>query len=256
MIGRPTVPVDQMDRNIEYARSLGLPSIQGRARTCSGPLHVIGGGPSALRFVETRPKGDVWAINGTCTWLRGEGFDPVFFSCDALPMVAEFARGARRALIAEQCDPSVYDVLLKGGADITTFECNHGEVVMSGSTTATATPVTAITLGYAPVTFWGCEGNYELDRTHADRHEPRAEELIVEVGSQQFRTAPDFLKQCEELARFFALEREHNPNGPPVFLEESGGLLRAMIEHGDDHRVVWLSNKMIETIVKRPAEAA
>ena len=250
LIGRPVIPADQMDRNIALARARGLPTIKGRARTCSGPLHVIGGGPSARRFLELRPHGEIWAINGTCTWLREAGFDPVFFSVDALPMVADFARGARRAVIAEQCDPSVYDALR--GADIVTFACNHGEVVITGSTTATATPATAIELGYAPITFWGCEGSYERSRTHADRHEPRAEELVVEVGGELFLTAPDFLKQCEELAAFFGIEQRRQ-GMPPIFRDESGGLLRAMIEHGCDYDVKWLSNKMIETLTPEAA---
>lgn len=250
LIGRPVVPADQMDRNIELARARGLPTIKGRAGTCSGPLHVIGGGPSARRFLELRPPGEIWAINGTCRWLMDAGFDPVFFSVDALPMVADFARGAQRAVIAEQCDPSVYDALR--GADITTFECNHGEVIMTGSTTATATPLTAIELGYAPITFWGCEGSYWDGQTHADRHEPRAAELVVALAGKEYLTAPDFLVQCEEMAAFFALEREHNP-GPPVFREESGGLLRAMIEHGTDYDVKWLSNGMIATLIPEAA---
>ena len=274
LIGRPVVPADRLQANIDRCRSLNLPTVKDRRGTRTGPLHIVGGGPSSRRWLgnyrgitdyrepvktqfATLPpvEGDVWAINGTCPWLRSEGIEAVFFSCDALPEVAEFARGARWAVVAEQCDPSVFDVLLEGGADIITFDCAHGEIVGTGSTTATATPMTGAILGFRQFIFYGCEGSYERGRTHADRHEPRAEELVVELGGEEFLTAPDFLKQCEELSAMFHMERRESP-GTRVFQELSGGLLRQMIEHGHDYAIRWLSPTMRANIEQTMKELA
>jgi len=276
LIGRPVVPADRLDANIAYCRSLGLPTVQDRTGTRSGILHIVGGGPSARRYTDhyrgitdyrepykTRyasmqpVRGDVWAINGTCSWLRSEGIVAVFFTCDALPEVAEFAKGARWAVVASQCDPAVFDTLLEGGADITTFDCAHGKIIGAGSTTATATPMTGFTLGFKQVVFYGCESSYPRGETHAYRHEPRPEEIVVSLGGESFLTAPDFLKQAEELSTLFHMEQEHNPgHGAKVFSELSGGLLRQMIEYGHDYELEWVSQAVADNIAATPQEEA
>lgn len=268
LIGRPVVPADRLYANIDSARARGLPTVQDLRGTRSGTLFVVGGGPSAKDYladfhgisdfrvpratdygVLPAVKSDIWAINGACRWLASEDIEAVFFSCDALPEVAEFARGARRAVIATQCDPAVYDALLSNGAEIVTFDASHGEIIGSGSTTATATPMTALIMGFRQVVFYGCESSYAQGKTHAYHHEPRAEEIIVELGGETFLTAPDFLKQAEELSALFHLERQNNPYaGPRVFSENSGGLLRQMIVHGHDYNLKWVSQSVANNI--------
>jgi hypothetical protein len=248
IIGRPVIPADQMYRNIACAKSLGFPSVKDRQGTKSGPLAVVGGGPSVLGYIdEIRGYGqNIWAINGTCSWLRNYGIDSVFFSCDALPQVVGQARGAKRAVIATQCDPEVFRALKD--VDVTVFDATHGEIIGSGSTTATATPMTAAIMGYRPIVFYGCESSYPENRTHAYIHEARDFEMIVKVNGQSYRTAPDFCKQAEELSALFRLERESGVQGNPVFMERSGGLLRAMIEHGDDYELEWVSHELVQNI--------
>jgi hypothetical protein len=243
-----------MASNIAHSRSLGLPTIAERRGTKSGPLAIVGGGPSAMALVdEIRGYGaNVWAVNGTCAWLREHGVEAVFFSCDALPMVADQAKGAKRAVVATQCDPGVFEALKD--ADVTVFDATHGEIIGSGSTTVTATPMTAVLMGYRPITFYGCESSYAMGRTHSYVNEIRDLEMVLTLGGLKFRTAPDFCKQAEELSALFRLERENNP-GFPIFCERSGGLLRAMIQHGDEYELEWVSQILADNI-KSVMEAA
>lgn len=233
-IGRPCIPPGQFERNVAHSQKLGLRSL---SAVGLGPLLVVGGGPSAAQHLDEFRGAEILAINGACGWLRQAGIASTFFTLDALPEAARWAEAASRAIVAASCDPAVFAAL--EGADVTVFDARPGKTVLSGTTSATAAPVVGLTMGYRPVIFYGCEGSYPPDRTHAYFNEPRIEEFDVKIGGTVYRTAPDFLYQSIELAAIF---RAVNELDPDLLQEHSGGLLRAMLEHGDDYDIVWMSD--------------
>jgi hypothetical protein len=208
-------------RNEAYAGSLGFPRLgkAGRPRVA-----VIGGGPSVgTKIDELRAwDGDIWAINGAHQWLRSHGIDSTFFSIDALPAVAKSCEGARRAVLATCCDPSVFNSLsdaevsaVKIGPD---FEC--------GATSATTAPTIACEMGCREMSFFGCESNYGLN-THvycgAAQH---GSMILVRCNGEEFLTAPPYFLQAEMLAAIIRA-------APAVFKDKSGGLLSAMVADPD-----------------------
>jgi hypothetical protein len=209
-------------RNEAYAGSLGFPWFgrAGRPR-----LAIVGGGPSIARKIDAlrRWDGDIWAINGAHNWLRDKDINSTFFSIDPKPIVAKCCAGAKRAVLATCCDPSVFDALK--GADITAVKIGPGGLE-NGPTSATTAPVIATEMGYRQLTFFGCESSYG-DITHAYHGDVAYGSLLqVACNGESFLTNPAFFMQAEMLA---ALIRE----APSVFKDESGGLLSAMVADPD-----------------------
>lgn len=208
--------VDWADRqrNIDRCRALKRPKISGPA------LAVVGGGPSIQNHIETLRnwRGDIWAVNGAFHWLRRNGVNAAFYTCDAAPDVAKFARGAERAICGDVCDPKVFE------------KCPNAEVFefsarTPGPTSTTTTLVTGIDAGFSSIAYFGCESSYE-DRTHIYQDMPVPHLLKVRCGSADYLTEPEFLLQAEVLSAAIRA-------APHVYSQASGGLLEAMVEHGD-----------------------
>lgn len=202
--------------NESYAKSLGFPKIG----LAEGPLAVVGGGPSIVgRLGELRAfDGEVWAINGAWKWLRGQGVDAVFFSVDQNPVVADMARGARKAVLAMCCAPDVFDTIpnieaaLIGGLNGTP----------TGPTTATAAAFLAITKGHTQITYYGCESSYLNGKHHAYNDVNPGELIKVVCGGEEFLTKPGMMMQAEHLGAQIRA-------AGGVLKERSGGLLAAYI---------------------------
>lgn len=231
------LPVSDEDvaRNIRNAFTLDLPNYR-EMRARKPRLAVVGGGPSINSHIDELKAwdGDIWAINGAFGWCDSRGIDAVFLAVDPHPIVAKWARGARRALLETRCDPSAFDELKD--ADVYLFDIGTEGGIAARGSTATAAPHLAIRMGYREVTFFGCESSYPPGASHAYRDEAREDQLIVEVGGVDYLTAPDFHIQAEELSNYI--------RQIPEFLKErSGGLLRAMLEHPnpDDRHIRWIS---------------
>ena len=236
IVGQLPVSVEQCLENIEHANTLALPTFR-RGEASHKRLVVVGGGPSAKAHVKTFKDFDgtvdIWAINGMWKWLKDNGVSSTFLAIDPHPIVNQWIQGCDRALLSTVCDPSVFETMQ--GRDVTVFEIGEGKV-RSGSSTATCCPDLAFKMGYRSVTFYGCESSYVQQQSHAYMHEPRTEEMLVECGGKFYLTAPDFYMQAGELSRCI---REI----PEFLREESGGLLRAMIEN-DTHGIRWVSDEM------------
>lgn len=221
--------------NIRHAEALGIPLIPRVLAPVPRPLAIVGGGPSIRHQIDRLKAwpGDIWAINGTWRYLADRGIDATFLSVDPAPAVETLCRGAKRAIVASCCDPAVFRAL--EGADVHLVNiAPHPQPMGSGPTTATASPHLAVYQGYGDLTWFGCESSYEHDPraqrmiggTHAYMAETVPDLIRVECGGAEYLTEPEYLMQAEALAGIIRDCR-------PFLKEESGGLLRALIEHGD-----------------------
>ena len=216
LVALEAVPPEQIERNQAFWRGLGL------KRVYFGYPHeekiaIVGGGRSIHRtWDEIRKFSHVLAINATRKTLLQYGVDATFLSVDPLPVVAEFAQGATKAIVATRCDPSVYEALK--GAEIRIFD-TPGDVPMLSATASTAVPL-VMKMGFRQACFFGCESSY-TGFSHADRHEDR-EVIKVRADGKEFITAPDYFFMAREMAQQIRAN-------PGVICEKSGGLLRAMV---------------------------
>ncbi len=208
----PCVPSEAIERNIRA--SAGYEEFRGE-----GPLAVVGGGPSIASHIATLRNwpGDVWAVNATWKWCETHDIRAYAYSVDPLPELDAYIAGAKVAILADHCDPAAYAVVPK----VYRLTGPH-----DGPTSANAADLAAIKAGYDSVTFFGCEGSYTGPTTHAYRTEPVNDLIRVKCGGESFVSKIEFMKQAKGLADIIR-------RFPTVYSEQSGGLLRAMVEHGD-----------------------
>lgn len=226
-----------IDRNINHAKTLGLPPV-GKRR---GTLYVVAGGPSINERVEVLQSvdGEIWAVNGAFQWCRKHGIDAVFFSVDSNPSLVDLVTGAKRAILATMVDPAVFEAL--GGAKVEVFDTGLIAGVHTGPTSVTSIPALAIDAGFSRVVFFGCEGSYRGGATHAYADcGDNPYRSVVECGGQRFATEAEYQMQCKYLSDIIRA-------APHVFAERSGGLLRAMIDHGEPD-VVWASPELMKIL--------
>jgi hypothetical protein len=213
----PCVPVEEMRRNVEHTRTLGLPSVE-----YAGHVAVVGGGPSLADHLDELKawEGPIWAINATWLWLKERGVKAAFFTVDPKPQAWLVGAGVESAIVATVGSAELLASL--AGAHIRTFNLGVEEV-HSGVTSATATPHLAIQMGHRSVTFFGCDSSFWGEDTHVYPAELGGDRILVGVGDQAFETKPEFVMQAEDLA---VLCREL----PMFHQNRSGGLLAALIE--------------------------
>jgi hypothetical protein len=216
------VPDDRLRANEQETERRCYPRL--RERAVPPRLAVVGGGPSVAQHVDALRAwdGEIWAINGAWRWCRERDIEAVFYTVDPLPETAAHARGARRALLADCCDPAVFDGLDREAA----VEVFHPRTY--GPTSACAAAVPAIDRGHRHVTYFGCEGSFERLATHAysEGAAPKRTVLAVRCNGRNFLTSPDMVMQTESLAEVLR-------TAPDVFSERSGGLLRAAVASPD-----------------------
>jgi hypothetical protein len=253
--GAPPVSDEDMTRHEGQNAKLGLASVNhvaSRVEPHGRRLAVIGGGPS---IADNEDKirnwnGDKWAVNGAYHWCIKKGIEDVtFIAADPHEIVASWADKVRRAIVTTRCHPRVFEVLKANDADVKTFDLGGPSKVISGSSTATAIPHLSALNGYQDVTFFGCESSYSLDRTHVYMKEAREDEMIVRCNGEDFYTAPDWLMQAGELRYIISI-------APHAYHEESGGLLRAMLQGGGEYEILWVSSKLAERLKPKESEAA
>lgn len=213
----PTVPVEEMRRNAEHTRTLGLPCVE-----YAGHVAVVGGGLSlAGHLDELRAwQGPIWAINGTWRWLKGQGIEAVFFTVDPKPQPWLNEDTPKAALVATVGCAELFGSLR--GAYVRTFELGEGGVCGS-VTTATAAPHLAILMGHRSVTFFGCDSSFG-ETTHVYPCALPPDAMHVRVGGQTFLSKPEFIMQAADLA---GLCREL----PRQCRNRSGGLMAALIDN-------------------------
>ena len=217
LVGVVAVSDEKVRENEEYARSLGLKRVQFPPFHHDEKIAIVGGGASIrTQWDEIRKFKHILAINNTRKTLLNYGIDATFFTIDPSPLVAEFAIGAKNAIVATRCDPSVFEALK--GANVRVFD-TPGDVPMLTASASTAVPL-VMKMGFRQACFFGCESSYK-GTSHIDRHEDR-EVIKVKADGKEFITAGDYFFIAQELS----LSIRANPG---VITEKSGGLLRAMV---------------------------
>lgn len=236
---------DERRANARVIEALGFPKHRG-----SGRLAVIGGGPSIIEHIHELKNwdGEIWAVNGATKWCSDHDIDAWFYTCDAMPVskwTYDLTR-VKKAAITPDISPETVGHLLKNGAQVTVTG-----LARSGPTSANASDYLALECGYRNVTYFGCEGSFAEPAfeaaTHAFASSPIDDWIIVEVGGEHFKTKAEFVSQSIYLA---ATIKEF----PHVFSEKSGGLLRAMIEHGSEYDVVMVANTLYAKLVDKVEE--
>lgn len=228
----PSVSQAGRDANAVIIKTLGLPEHRG-----SGRLAVVGGGPSVSEHIEELRNfdGTVWAVNGAINWCMDHGIDAWFYTADAAPMANwtyDLSR-VKRAALAPDCSPELVRYLIERAAHVTLTP-----PVESGPTSANATDFISLKAGYRHMTYFGCEGSFaDGHQTHAFESFPVEDWLEVVIGGEHYRTKAEFISQSIMLSNTLRAF-------PAYYSEKSGGLLRAMIEHGPEYDVDMVSNSL------------
>lgn len=227
----PTVGQEERDSNAVIIKTLGLPLHKG-----AGRLAIVGGGPSIADHIEELKAWDgaIWAVNGTINWCVDHGIDAWFYTADAAPMKNwryDFSR-VKRAVLAPDCSPELVRYLLGIGAEVTLTA-----PIESGPTSVNAADFLSLHAGYNPMTYFGCEGSFSEDGTHAFTSSHIEDWMVVDVGGQYFKSKAEFVSQSIMLSNTLRELPNH-------YSEKSGGLLRAMIEHGREYDVYAVSNSL------------
>ncbi len=235
----PNVSQDARDANAKVIEALGLPNHRG-----SGRLAVVGGGPSIRDHIEELRNwdGQIWAVNGTINWCIDNGIKAWFYTADAMPpktWAADLSR-VTKAVLAPDVSVKMVEHLQKIGAEITLTGPIH-----SGPTSANASDYLSLECGYRNITYFGCEGSFEPENTHAYGTNPIPDWMIVEVGGEYHKTKSEFVSQAVMLSSVINAF-------PHIYSEKSGGLLRAMIKHGFEHDVYSVANSLFAKLKDRP----
>lgn len=167
--------------------------------------------------------GDKWAIGSAYHWWKAQGIDCAFYSAHYSSAGVPNVRGVDRAIVACQTHPDVLRELVKT-AQVTLFDLvdDGGN---RGTTSVTCVPMLAVRMGYREIYLYGCDSSYE-GQSHVNFHNDDPYLLRVRVGDEHFVTGVEFLVQAEFMS---ALIRA----APHVYINRSGGLLAALVEHGD-----------------------
>lgn len=234
-ISVPNVSEDQRAANSLVIASLGLPEHRG-----SGRLAVVGGGPSINDHIEELQNwdGQIWAVNGTINWCKDHGIDAWFYTADSSPaeLWPHNLTRITKAVVVPDCSPSMIEHLKRLGAEITL-----SAPLESGPTSVNASDFLAIAAGYSHVTYFGAEGSFLPSGTHGFAAYAVPDWVEAVVGGEHFRTKAEFISQSIMLANTINAF-------PTIYAEKSGGLLRAMIEHGPDYDVYMVSNELYEKL--------
>lgn len=233
----PSVSNAVRDANATINKALGLPEHKG-----SGRLAVVGGGPSIRHHIDELKAWDgaIWAVNSTVNWCMEHGIDAAFYTVDAAKLHrwrVPFDQ-VKRAILAIDCDPAMFEALK--GADVSMLPMPDG-----GPTSANSADWFAIEAGYSGLTYFGCESSFE-DTTHAYASADIETWIAVRVGGQDFRTKPEFLEQARIMSEVIRAV-------PSYYSERSGGLLRAMVEHGMEYELIEISPAVESMLRERVA---
>lgn len=218
------IPSEQFGGYVAHASKSGIPFVE-RILPSAKKLAIVGGGPSIKDTLSRLGEfDDVWGINNAAQWVKQQtGINAALFTVDPADDPGMCA-GIERAYLGACVHPKMYTEYLKG-KDVKLFHTSpdSGEEFFIGGGTSSAcrAPMLALVLGFNSVTFFGCEGSYR-GSSHAYENRPRAR-MVIRATGQDFITQSDFYMQCEYLSD---LIKQY----PQVFKEESGGLLRGMIQ--------------------------
>jgi hypothetical protein len=236
-------PADDLARFTKLNHALGLQRF-GADGTIKPRLAVVGGSPSVAGFVDELKAwpGEIWAINGALGWCLERGIEATFYTLDASAVLADMARRADKAILADHCHPAVVHAV-SGQIRLVKLEGTP-----LGCTSAASAPMLAAQGGYDGITLFGCASSFEGDAEHAYAWASvTPSRVLVQCGGRQYLTTPQLIMQAEYLAD---IARQ-----VPGYLQVMGdGFLPALIEHGE-FEIVKVSRDLFQASRKRKARA-
>lgn len=207
--------VEDIDRNIEYALSLNLTGLQSLVGTKSGPVSIVGSGPSLKDNWQKIAEvgGDIIACNAACQFLLERGVVPDYMFCfDADPLMLEFITPNPDItyLMASRCPPKAFDMLK--GFDVVVWHAGgdehiqdilqkHGSMepmLAGGSAAITRAMMIAQPLGYNPIHLWGADSSFANGDTHIRKSTTDEKRITIGVNKRVFQTAPWMCVQAED----------------------------------------------------------
>lgn len=235
--------------NTAYMETLGLPKIT------DAPLHdtalaVVGGGPSIASHVEELRsfKGHIWGVNGAFNWCKRNGIKSVYVTVDPKPPAHRINLDSDdEVIVADYTCQKRIERLLKKGPRIRTYKVHPEGRGWTGPSTACVAMCMAPIMGYQDITFYGCESCFGTEK-HAYPSNDYHDLLEVDVEGEKFLTAPQLIIQAEVMS---AAIRKF----PHIYKERSGGLLSALIKHGEEnYNVTRVSRSILEGIEQLRAD--
>ncbi len=207
----------EIESNKRVAREFGLPDISTLPKPAIPRLAIVGNGPSIRNHKHALRnwKGEVWAINNAAIWCTRHAIRNTFFTVDpGRYFEHDLEETVWRAIMATHCHPHLFGMLRN--ARVTTFDIEPGP----GSAPTAA--IVAGRIGFAELTFFGCEGSFTEESHAQGGADPGAEQkIVVKCNGERFLTRPDFVNITLALAM---MVRDF-----PQINERSGGLLSAMV---------------------------
>ena len=181
------IPVDEVNRNVEYCKSLNLPKPDFHGDR--GPLAVVGGGNSILSNLEVLRNwtGDIWACGSSFQFLRKNGIKATFFYVDPAEDNVAIANCAEKAIVASCVHKTVLDSLEKSDVIVFDLICTP-EFTNHHVTTMTCAPILSVQMGYRSVTFFGGDSSFEGGTSHAYQDCPLSNSLHVIVDGVVYWT--------------------------------------------------------------------
>lgn len=226
------MPQDEMLRHVELSKAYPrIKEEKGRP-----PLAVLGGGHSALKYVEEVRafKGERWIVGSSFQWWKSQGIDGRFFSVHPSTNALKNIDGVTDAVLASVTHPEVLKAL--GSAKVELFD-----IESCGTTSVTAALYPAVTCGYPHVTLYGFDSSYRNgSHVYMDVKDPW--QVVVECDGKEYLTGAEFLKQAEYLAMAVCA-------APKYFTNRSEGLLAAMIRSKGEYEPVRATKEFLSTVI-------
>ena len=217
------VSAEQLEKNIRYCLTLGLPEIDRMGPLSDVNAVFVGGGPSIenhkLMLAEMKRKSKIFALNGSYRWLRNNGILADYhIIADARPENANFIDVSEfpTYLIASHCDKTVFDKLVckhvlvwhrghEGMQDIVNPNRDKYDAYMSGGSTVGLVGMSvAYAMGFRKFHLFGYDSSYVDGQGHAYPQSLNDNDRIldIDVGSRSFKSAPWMVQQVNEYVEF------------------------------------------------------
>jgi len=192
---------------------------------------VVGGGVSVkskLGILRQWP-GDIFAINDTAKFLSDNGIQCILFAVDTTQVPYKIGPLVTGAILASRVHRIQFTQLK--GRDVKVFDMAEEDShkgIEGGPTAVCRTPHLLLRMGYKGVRYFGCEGSFELDKTHTSGYSRAAYDnmMIITAGGIDYYTNAAFMLQTEYMSDVIIKYK-------PFLSEDSGGLLEAMIKYPD-----------------------
>ncbi len=245
---RPGISSERMVENIKSALSRGLREVPA-CRQHESTLAIAAGGPSlADTYTLLKEQGHIAAVNGSLKFLLDKGIVPEFCGVlDSSPHMADVvvADPRVRYLIASNCDPSLFDKLLRAGCKVWLWHPTPGSIgsdegwkllkeqqpttwnmIAGGCTIGLRWVNIGYFLGYRSFHLHGLDSSFRDDQTHA--YADRRCGAWVDANALEMaghRTSLNFLQQVTDCAAMIELFK--GPSVEPTELNIYGdGLLQ------------------------------